>query len=443
MPIFDQGYQHWNGPLSGHAWRWFAVARQGVRATLKNRLVRWFLFAAWVPALAPVTVLAVWGLLEQQSESVLAFLKPLLPAGMIGQPKDFRAAVWTIAYSFFFKAELAVALFLVLVVGPTLVSRDLRFNALPLYFSRPLRRVDYFLGKLGLIAFFLAATQVVPAAAAYLLGVVFSLDVGVVRDTHRLLWAAPLYGLVITLSAGTLMLALSSLSRRSIYVGLAWAGFVLLTLSLSGVLLGIRIETERQHIVHDGLDGWVQAHPPPSGVRRFGPWPNLRYVLPQPGSKAGGRVVPQRDETAHPAAFTPSEEKAIDRWYADWSDAHNRLRARADDSRFDENRTDWRPVVSYATNLDRLGDWLLDTDAAWVTIGKVIEGPRAAFGPVANLRAGGRLPKELTAPANERMLADRMVWQFPGAWSAGVLGWLWVASVLVLSSRVKSLDRLK
>ncbi|HTK78666.1 MAG TPA: hypothetical protein VL371_25635, partial [Gemmataceae bacterium] len=91
----------------------------------------------------------------------------------------------------------------------------------------------------------------------------------------------------------------------------------------------------------------------------------------------------------------------------------------------------------------RLGDWLLDTDAAWVTIGKVIERPRAAFGPVANLRAGGRLPKELTGPANDRMLADRMVWQFPWAWSAGVLGGLWVLSVLVLSSRVKSLDRLK
>ena len=21
MPIFDQGYQHWRGPLSGHSWR--------------------------------------------------------------------------------------------------------------------------------------------------------------------------------------------------------------------------------------------------------------------------------------------------------------------------------------------------------------------------------------------------------------------------------------
>ena len=42
-----------------------------------------------------------------------------------------------------------------------------------------------------------------------------------------------------------------------------------------------------------------------------------------------------------------------------------------------------------------------------------------------------------------RMLADHIVWQFPWTWSAGVLGGLWLLSVLVLSSRVKSLDRLK
>jgi hypothetical protein len=426
MPIFDQGYQHWKGRLSGHAWRWLAVARQGVRSTLKNRLVRWFLFAAWVPALALVTVLAVWGLLEQQSESVLAFLQPLLPPGMIGQPKDFRGAVWTIAYSFFFKAELAVAMLLVLVVGPTLVSRDLRFNALPLYFSRPLRRVDYFVGKLGVIGFFLAATQMAPAAAAYLLGVVFSLDVGVVRDTVRLLWAVPVYGLIVTLSAGTLILALSSLSRRSIYVAITWAGFVLLTLMLSGILIGIQSETARFHIVREGIDRWVQDHPPPPGVQMSGPFPIHRYV----GPSRPGQVVPKTDE-------------AEQIWMREWSIAYANLHQQAQAVRIEEKRTDWRPVVSYATNLDRLGDRLLDTDTAWVNIGKVIERPRSAFGPMANLHAGGRLPRELTGPANDRLLADRMVWQFPWVWSVGGLGALWVVSVLVLSSRVKSLDRLK
>src|SRR5436189_6309969 len=124
MPIFDQGYQHWNGPLAGHTWRWLAVARHGVRAILQNRYIRLLMFVAWLPAIALVAFLALWGLLEQQVDSILTFLRNLrLPEQMLVHPQDFRSAIWTIAYSFFFKAELAISLFLVLIVGPNLVTR--------------------------------------------------------------------------------------------------------------------------------------------------------------------------------------------------------------------------------------------------------------------------------------------------------------------------------
>ena len=52
MPIFDQGYQHWQGHLSGHGRRWLTVARHGVRAQLQSRIVRLLLLVAWLPALA-------------------------------------------------------------------------------------------------------------------------------------------------------------------------------------------------------------------------------------------------------------------------------------------------------------------------------------------------------------------------------------------------------
>jgi hypothetical protein len=287
---------------------------------------------------------------------------------------------------------------------------------------------------------------IVPAAVAYVLGVAFSLDAGVIRDTHQLLWGGILYGLVITISAGTFMLALSSLSRRSIYVGLTWAGFCFLTLLVSSILIGIRIDTERWQIVRQGLADWVKNNPPPPGVRMYGTSPAMRYVPPHPGKDGKtipGKMAPVRDETSHPQPFTPAEEEATAEWYRLWSTANARFRAEAEAVRNDVSRTDWRPVVSYATNLDRLGDWLLNTDAAWVSIGKTVERPRAAFGPMAQMHAGGRLPPELMGPANERFLADRFVWQFPWYWSAGTLGGLWLLSVFILTTRVKSLDRLK
>jgi ABC-type transport system involved in multi-copper enzyme maturation permease subunit len=433
MPIFDQGYQHWKGPLSSHVWRWLAVARQGVRTGLRSRIVRLLLLVAWIPALALIIVLALWGLLEQRVESVFGFLSQMLPAGVIAEPKDFRSAVWTIAYVYFFKAELICTLFLVLIVGPNLISKDLRFNALPLYFSRPLRRTDYFFGKLGVIGFFLAATVLVPAVTAYALGIAFSLDLTVLRDTYRILWASLAFGLVIVVSAGTLMLALSALSRRTIYVGLAWVAFWFISATLSGILIGIRMEVTRHEIMQKQLAAWVQQNPPPPGIDLYqGMYPAIR-------NPAIHRPVRPGDPALSP------EEEAQRAWFQQWQRAQGRMWAEAEAINQVEGRDDWRPLLSYPTNLDRVGEELLDYDSAWVTFGRATERPRAAMGPLARGAARGAGLAELGGEeaVNERRLADRMAWQYPWYWSAGVLAGLVLVSAGVMTRQVKSLDRLK
>jgi len=80
MPIFDQGYQHWRGSLSGHFWRWLAIARQGVRVQQKNRILRLFLLFAWLPALGLILVMVLWGLVEQKNETVMGLVGGFFPA---------------------------------------------------------------------------------------------------------------------------------------------------------------------------------------------------------------------------------------------------------------------------------------------------------------------------------------------------------------------------
>jgi ABC-2 type transport system permease protein len=237
MPIFDQGYQHWEGKLSGHAWRWLAITRQGVRSGLKNRWARMLMLFSMVPALVLAGFLIVWGLAEQSVNQGVVQMLGFLPPAIRQAPRDFRVPIWTLAYQYYFQMQMLFCMLLVVIVGPSLISQDLRFNAIPLYFSRPLRRFDYFLGKLGVIGVFLGAVAVVPAVVAYLLGVSFSLDLSVVKDTIRLLGASILYGLVVVLSAGMLMLAISSLSRNSRYVGAAWIGLWLISGTVSGILM--------------------------------------------------------------------------------------------------------------------------------------------------------------------------------------------------------------
>jgi ABC-2 type transport system permease protein len=248
MPIFDQGYQHWNGQLHGRAWRWLAIARHGVRIGLSSRYLRLLLLISWLPAILLAIMLCLWGLVEQKS-ALVATIAPLFESiggpGILAQPREFRVEIWTLCYTYFLNIELTFAMILLVLIGPDLISQDLRYNALPLYLSRPLRRIDYYLGKLGVIAAFLGMVIIVPSLLAYVLGLLFSLDLSIVPDTIRILLASIVYGLVIAVSAGTLMLALSSLSRNSRYVALIWLSVWIVSNAVAGIL--------DEHHYHDRL----------------------------------------------------------------------------------------------------------------------------------------------------------------------------------------------
>jgi ABC-2 type transport system permease protein len=257
MPIFDQGYQHWSGTLSSPSWRWLAITRRGVRNAMQSRIIRLFVLIAWLPALVLAFVLCMWGLVERQSvlvESLKPLLTSLLGRPILTGPRDYRVEVWTICFHYFLSWELWFAMVLVLLVGPNLISQDLRYNALPLYLSRPLRRIDYFAGKLGVIVSLLGIVIVLPALVAYVLGLLFSLDITIIRDTLHILIGSVIYGLVIAVSAGLLMLALSSLSRNSRYVALMWMGLWIITSTVSLILSQVaQVQRMQQSGTHPGM----------------------------------------------------------------------------------------------------------------------------------------------------------------------------------------------
>jgi ABC-2 type transport system permease protein len=354
MPIFDQGYQHWSGELSGHTWRWLAVTRHGVRVALANRWVRGVLAISMLPAILLAFVLCIWSLLERQSE-LIASIRPVLAflgQPILAEPRDYRVAIWTLSYSYFLTIELWFSMLLILSVGPNLISQDLRYNALPLYFSRPLRRIDYFLGKLGVIAAFLGMVIIVPSIVAYGLGMLFSLDITILRDTFGILLASVCYGLVIALSAGTLILALSSLTRNSRYVALMWLGAWFVSWVLSGILVTVD-HVERVHQARQG--------------------------------------------------------------------GHELQNTELFDAEMGAAKTNWRPLVSYTSNLSRIGSQLLGSSASWEQIAQ-------------------------TLPARER---TRVLYNkngdslYPWYWSAAVLAALFGISICILNFSIKSLDRLK
>src|SRR5262249_54573296 len=91
---------------------------------------------------------------------------------------------------------------------------------------------------------------------------------------------------------------------------------------------------------------------------------------------------------------------------------------------------DWRPLLSYAGNLQRLRFALLGSRAAWEKVDQLLD-PRLRGNP-----AGG---SNFRGPS----LTSRMVPVYPWYWSALVLLALAGLSAWVLNRRVQSLDRLR
>jgi ABC-2 type transport system permease protein len=413
MPIFDQGYQHWQGSLSGHGWRWLAVTRHGVRVGMQNRFVRMLILFAWFPALLLVGVISLWGMVEQKAEAAMSLLASIgFAQEFIDNPATFRLTIWTYTFRYFILTELFYVLLLVTMVGPGLISQDLRYNALPLYFSRPVRRIDYFLGKLGVIGCLLLMVAVLPAVAAWVFGVLFSLDYTVIFDTWRILVGVIVYGVVVTLSAGLLMLALSSLSRNSRYVGALWAGFCLVSFLVGMILVGTHVSSAESRV--------------------YQRWQRDRDAQVRRDQEEQWRDA---QDMQMPLAEKAKRQEARQRRQMEWNQGPGPEMRNAQTEAF---RDDWRLCVSYVNNLLRMGDALLGyyeaqdrLNALWATVRRA----QAARGP----GAPGPPPRQHATEEDEELYWPRWPWY----WSASVLLALGGLSAWILNTRVKTLDRLR
>jgi hypothetical protein len=138
----------------------------------------------------------------------------------------------------------------------------------------------------------------------------------------------------------------------------------------------------------------------------------------------------------------PGHEEEAQQWLEEWMQVNAQSWDQAQSTSGSARRNDWRPLCSYTANLERLGEGLLNTDAAWVQIGGAVERARQLV-PTGLFMGPKRRGMAKPQPVNERRLADEFVPQYPWTWSAGVLAGLLGLSVWTLSFRVKSLDRLK
>jgi ABC-2 type transport system permease protein len=216
MPIHDQGYRRYGGRRLPHGNAWWVIARTQLRAALKYRLFIMLLIASYIP----FVVRAVQTYLSTSFQAV-----PMLAISA----QTFRD----------FLDQQAIFIFLITIALGGAIADDRRANALQLYLSKPLTRVEYVLGRLVPVLACLLAVTLLPALVLLLLQIAFSGSTAFVRQNLFLLPAITIASLTQALVSSCAILALASLSKSRRFVAIMYAGVIFFSSAMSAVLRGI------------------------------------------------------------------------------------------------------------------------------------------------------------------------------------------------------------
>jgi len=235
-PIHDQGYRRYAGQRTAPGRAWSVIARAGIRTLLSRRAFIGLLLMAWLPFVVRTVQIYAAASLPQAS-----FLAP--------DARMFRQ---------FLEQQEVFLFFITVYAGAGLIATDRRANALQIYLSKPLSRVEYIFGKLTILATFLLFVTWVPAVFLLVIQIVISGSFRFFLDNLFLFPAITIFSFVQVAAVASAMLALSSLSNSSRYVGVLYTGLIFFSQALYGIVYAL---------TRDPRLGWISM---PANLNRIG-----------------------------------------------------------------------------------------------------------------------------------------------------------------------------
>jgi ABC-type transport system involved in multi-copper enzyme maturation permease subunit len=201
---------------------WTVIAWAGIRNMLRKRAFLGLLIFAWLPFVVRAVQIYIASNFPQA-----AMLAP--------DAKMFRD---------FLEQQDFFVFIMTIYVGAGLIAMDRRANALQIYLSKPLMRAEYIAGKAAILFTFLMLVTWLPAILLLVLQVMFKGSFEFLTNNLFLFPAITVGSLLQALLATFTMLALSSLSKSSRYVGILYAGAIFFTAAIYGAMLAITGSTK-------------------------------------------------------------------------------------------------------------------------------------------------------------------------------------------------------
>lgn len=158
MAVYDRSYVRYTGPTTPERTRFLVLPRYAYEVVFKSKLFVGLLALCFAPLFAGLIIIYL-----HHNLSALTLMN--LPLEQLNQ-------LLPINNEFFYRGlwfQGGLSFLLALIVGPALVSPDLRNNGLPLYLSRPFSRTEYVLGKMSVLFILLSAITWVPGMLLFFL----------------------------------------------------------------------------------------------------------------------------------------------------------------------------------------------------------------------------------------------------------------------------------
>ncbi len=154
MAVYEHTYKQYLGKLTPEWSRFLVIPRHAFRDVFKSKLFTAFFVVCFIPLLVEAILIYL-----HHNVNALAILKVNVRELIPIDASFFQT---------FVNLQGGFAFFVTLLVGPPLVARDLRNNALPLYLCRPFSRAEYVLGKMSVLLILLSAITWVPQLLLFL-----------------------------------------------------------------------------------------------------------------------------------------------------------------------------------------------------------------------------------------------------------------------------------
>ena len=229
MPIYEFGYRNWQGDRLPNWLRWWPIARAGFRRALASRALRRWIFASWMPVVWGGFIFFTIGIATevQPGNPMFRQFDRFVPGAsqQLSANPDLRVSAWSVMFAIGWGTYVGpIMAFVVAIVGPPLISTDMRDKSFLLYFSKPITKWDYILGKAAVLAAFIASISLFQSLVLYAESVAFSSTGALAAKTLPVVFGIVISSVAVIVPATSIALMLSSLCREARYAAAGWMG---------------------------------------------------------------------------------------------------------------------------------------------------------------------------------------------------------------------------